>query len=69
MVQQYKQVCKRIGLQSKVFTKKKQAISRADRKSRMPSSFTNTVSHQMVKSAVTEAEKSKCRCDPLSYER
>ena len=65
MVQQYKQVCKAHRCKAKVFTKKAGNLGSPD----AIIIFTNTVSHQMVKSAVTEAEKANAdviRCHTSS---
>lgn len=64
MVQQYKQVCK-----AKVFTKKAGNLGNQIGSPDAIIIFTNTVSHQMVKSAVTEAEKANAdviRCHTSS---
>ena len=57
MVQQYKQVCKAHRCKAKVFTKKAGNLGNQIGSPDAIIIFTNTVSHQMVKSAVTEAEK------------
>lgn len=57
MVSQYKKICKKHHCQAKVFTQMagnlKEQIGRPD----CMILFTNTVSHKMVKCAITEAEK------------
>ena len=57
MVQQYKQVCKAHRCKAKVFTKKAGNLGNQIGSPDAIIIFTNTVSHQMVKFAVTEAEK------------
>lgn len=58
MVQQYKQICKKHKCKAKVFTQMpgnmRGQIGRPD----LMILFTNTVSHKMVKTALSEAEKS-----------
>lgn len=59
MVRQYKQICKAHQCKAKVFTKKAGNLGNQIGSPDAIIIFTNTVSHQMVKSAVTEAEKAK----------
>ena len=69
MVQQYKQVCKAHRCKAKVFTKKAGNLGNQIGSPDAIIIFTNTVSYQMVKSAVTEAEQSNAdgiRCHSLS---
>lgn len=69
MVQQYKQVCKAHRCKAKVFTKKAGNLGNQIGSPDAIIIFTNTVSHQMVKSAVIEAEKANAdviRCHTSS---
>lgn len=69
MVQQYKQVCKAHRCKAKVFTKKAGNLGNQIGSPDAIIIFTNTVSHQMVKSAVNEAEKANAdviRCHTSS---
>ena len=58
MVAQYKKICKSHNCKAKVFTKKAGNLGNQIGSPDVLIVFTNTVSHQMVKSAVGEAEKS-----------
>ena len=69
MVQQYKQVCKAHRCKAKVFTKKAGNLGNQIGSPDAIIIFTNTVSHQMVKSAAPEAEKANAdviRCHTSS---
>ncbi len=69
MVAQYKQICKNHKCKAKVFTKKAGNLGNQIGSPDVLILFTNTVSHQMVKSAVAEAEKSNAdiiRCHTSS---
>ena len=68
MVQQYKQVCKAHRCKAKVFTKK-QEISETRSEVRMPSSFYKYRITSDGKICSDRSRKSKCRCNPLSYEQ
>ncbi|MCI8326944.1 MAG: DUF2325 domain-containing protein [Lachnospiraceae bacterium] len=54
---QYKKICKAHQCKAKVFTKKAGSLGNQIGRPDAIIIFTNTVSHQMVKSAVTEAER------------
>ena len=69
MVSQYKKICRNYKCKAKVFTQMtgdlKKQVGRPD----LFVLFTNTVSHKMVKCAVTEAERSNAeviRCHTSS---
>jgi len=69
MMGQYKKICKEHKCKAKVFTKKAGNLGNQIGSPDLVIVFTNTVSHQMVKSAVTEAEKSNAdivRCHTSS---
>ena len=69
MACQYADICKRHGCKAKVFTKKAGNLGNQIGSPDAIIIFTNTVSHQMVKSAVTEAEKANAdviRCHTSS---
>lgn len=57
MERQYQQICKKHGCKAKVFVKKKSGFSKQIGTPDLMILFTNTVSHKMVLSAVTEAKK------------
>ena len=57
----YREICKKNGYKAKVFTKEKGAIRKKLGCPDLMVLFTNTVSHKMVKCAITEAEK--CNAD------
>lgn len=69
MVRQYKQICKEHKCRAKVFTQMPGNFRNQIGKPDVVILFTNTVSHKMVKCAVTEAEKSNAniiRCHTSS---
>ena len=69
MVRQYKQICKEHKCRAKVFTQMPGNLRNQIGKPDVVILFTNTVSHKMVKCAVTEAEKSNAniiRCHTSS---
>ncbi|MGN0482817.1 MAG: DUF2325 domain-containing protein [Lachnospiraceae bacterium] len=69
MVRQYKQICKEHQCRAKVFTQMPSNFRNQIGKPDVVILFTNTVSHKMVKCAVTEAEKSNAdiiRCHTSS---
>ena len=69
MVQQYKQVCKAHRCKAKVFTIYAGYLGNESGSPDASMIFSNSVSHQMVKSAVTEAEKANAdviRCHTSS---
>ena len=61
MERQYQQICKTYGYKAKVFTKEASSLKRKIGQPDLLVVFTNTVSHKMVKCAITEAEK--CNAD------
>ncbi len=61
MVSQYKNVCKRHNCKAKVFTQMRGNLSTQIGSPDLLILFTNTVSHKMVRCALTEAEK--CNAD------
>ena len=61
MVCQYEKICKKHGCKAKVFVKEKSGFSKQIGTPDLMILFTNTVSHKMVKCAITEAEK--CNAD------
>ena len=56
MVCQYTDICKDYGCKAKVFVKEKSGFSKQIGNPDLMILFTNTVSHKMVHSAVTEAK-------------
>ena len=69
MVCQYKKICKEHKCKAKVFTQMSANLSSQIGSPDLIILFTNTVSHKMVKCAVTEAEKSRAdvvRCHTSS---
>jgi hypothetical protein len=61
MVCQYKEICKKHGCKSKVFVKEKGSFKKKIGSPDLMVLFTNTVSHKMINSAVTEAKRSNTR--------
>jgi len=61
MVCQYKKICKQHNCKAKIFTQMSGNLSEQIGKPDLLILFTNTVSHKMVKCAITEAEK--CNAD------
>jgi Uncharacterized protein conserved in bacteria (DUF2325). len=57
MVCQYKKICKEYNCKAKVFTQMSAKLSSQIGTPDLLILFTNTVSHKMVRCAVTEAEK------------
>lgn len=57
MVCQYKKICKAHQCKAKVFTKKAGSLGKQIGNPDAIIIFTNTVSHQLVKSAIAEGEK------------
>jgi len=57
MQSQYQQICKRHGCKAKVFVKEKSGFGKQIGSPDLMILFTNTVSHKMVLSALTEAKK------------
>lgn len=69
MVQQYKQVCKAHRCKAKVFTKKSRKSRKPDRKSGCHHHFYKYRITSDGKICSDRSRKSKCRCNPLSYEQ
>ncbi len=61
MVSQYKKICKGYNCKAKIFTQMSGNLSSQIGSPDVVILFTNTVSHKMVRCAVTEAEK--CNAD------
>lgn len=57
MVCQYENICKRYGYKAKVFAKKSGMLKKNLGNPDLMVLFTNTVSHKMILSAVSEAKK------------
>ena len=61
MVRQYEEICEKHGCDAKVFVKERSGFKRNLGSPDLMILLTNTVSHKMVKSAVSEAKKNKIR--------
>ena len=61
MVCQYEKICKDYGCKAKVFAKEKGCLRKKLGNLDLMILFTNTVSHKMVNTAVSEAKKNKIR--------
>ena len=61
MVCQYEKICKQHGCKAKVFVKEKSSFGKKIGNPDLMILFTNTVSHKMVHSAVTEAKSKDIR--------
>lgn len=59
MVSDYKEICKEHRIKAKVFTQMSSNLKSQIGQPDLIVLFTNTVSHKMVKCAVTEAKKNK----------
>ncbi len=59
MVCQYEKICKDYGCKAKVFAKERSGFKKKIGTPDLMIVFTNTVSHKMVNSAVTEAKRNK----------
>lgn len=59
MVCQYEEICKKHGCKAKVFVKERSGFKKKLGSPDLMILFTNTVSHKMVNSAVTEAKRGK----------
>ncbi len=59
MVCQYEKICKQYGYKCKVFAKERSGFKKKLGTPDLMVLFTNTVSHKMVNSAVTEAKRNK----------
>lgn len=61
MVCQYEKICKQYGCKAKVFAKEKGCLRKKLGTPDLMILFTNTVSHKMVNSAVSEAKRNNIR--------
>lgn len=59
MVCQYEKICRDHGCKAKVFAKERSGFKKKLGNPDLMILFTNTVSHKMVNSAVTEAKRNK----------
>lgn len=59
MVCQYEKICKDFGCKAKIFAKERSGFKKKLGTPDLMILFTNTVSHKMVNSAVTEAKRNK----------
>lgn len=59
MVRQYEEICESLGCSAKVFVKERSGFKKNLGVPDLMILLTNTVSHKMVKSAVSEAKKNK----------
>lgn len=59
MVCQYEKICKEYGCKAKVFAKEKGCLRKKLGNPDLMILFTNTVSHKMVNTAVSEAKKNR----------
>lgn len=59
MVSQYKKICKEHQCKAKIFTQMSASLSKQIGTPDLIVLFTNTVSHKMVRCAVTEAERNQ----------
>lgn len=59
MVRQYEEICAKHGCNAKVFVKERSGFKRNLGNPDLMILLTNTVSHKMVKSAVSEAKRNK----------
>ena len=57
IISQYQEICKKHGCKAKVFVKEKSGFKKKLGSPDLMILFTNTVSHKMVLSAVTEAKR------------
>ena len=65
MVCQYEKICKDFGCRAKIFAKEKGNFKKKLGCPDLMILFTNTVSHKMVLSAVTEAKKNKIQVERI----
>lgn len=65
MVCQYEKICKEYGCRAKVFAKEKGGFKKKLGCPDLMILFTNTVSHKMVNSAVTEAKRNKIQIERI----
>ena len=63
MVCQYEKICKDYGCRAKIFAKEKGGFKKKLGTPDLMIQFTNTVSHKMVNSAVTEAKRNKIQIE------
>lgn len=61
MVCQYEKICKDFGCKAKIFAKEKGGFKKKLGSPDLMILFTNTVSHKMVNSAMTEAKRNNIR--------
>ncbi len=61
MVRQYEDICRQHGCKAKIFVKEKSGFRKKLGSPDLMILFTNTVSHKMVNSAVSEAKKNNIR--------
>lgn len=61
MVCQYEKICKQYGYKAKIFAKERSGLKKKLGCPDLMILFTNTVSHKMVNSAVTEAKRNNIR--------
>jgi hypothetical protein len=61
MVCRYKDICKKHGCSAKVFVKERSGFKKKIGKPDLMILFTNTVSHKMINSAVSEAKRSNTK--------
>jgi len=66
MVCQYKKICKGYKCKAKIFTQMSANLSEQIGSPDLLILFTNTVSHKMVKCAITEAEIVRCHTSSKS---
>ena len=66
MVCQYEKICKAYGCKAKVFAKERSGFKKKLGSPDLMILFTNTVSHKMVNSAVTEAKRNRIRVVALA---
>ena len=59
MVCQYEKICKEFGCKAKIFAKEKGGFKKKLGSPDLMILFTNTVSHKMVNSAITEAKRNR----------
>ncbi|MGN0298907.1 MAG: DUF2325 domain-containing protein [Lachnospiraceae bacterium] len=65
MVCQYEEICKKYGCKAKVLVKEKSGFKKKIGSPDLMVLFTNTVSHKMVNSAVTEAKRKKIKVERI----
>lgn len=65
MVCQYEKICKEHGFNAKVFAKEKGSFRKKLGNPDLMILFTNTVSHKMMNTAVSEAKRNKIRIERI----